>query len=81
MIIIYDIILLSVYQNYNLNIYIPVFLFEKCMLCRSADRSFIYVFILFFLFFIGAVYGMPPMIDRYGMALPMGPATMVGLKF
>lgn len=40
------------------------------------DLLFIYLFC--FLVFIGAVYGMPPIMDRYGMALPMGPGTMVG---
>ena len=41
-----------------------------------ADRSSVYL-VLFF--FSGAVYGMPPIMDRYGIALPMGPGTMVGL--
>lgn len=42
------------------------------------DPLFIYLY-CFLLVITGAVYGMPPIMDRYGMALPMGPGTMVGL--
>lgn len=31
----------------------------------------------FFSMFVGGMYGMPPMIDRYGLGLTMGPGTMV----
>ena len=34
----------------------------------------------FFVVSIGAVYGIPPIMDRYGMALPMGPGAMVGFS-
>lgn len=29
----------------------------------------------------GGMYGVPPLMDRYGLALPMAPSAMVGLCF
>lgn len=35
---------------------------------------------VFFCPFSGGMYGMPPLMDRYGLGMPIGPATMVCCK-
>lgn len=66
--------------------YVCLFLFfGRYLLCLVGcmimfTLLFPHSYIRKFLLFLG-MYGMPPMMDRYGLRLPMAPSGMVCMKF